>query len=111
MDCIFCKIIEGSIPCNRVYEDDMVIAFHDIEPHAPVHVLIVPKRHTQSAMTLDGGDYEYLTAMFKAAKEVAKKLNVDESGFRLLLNTGADVGQTVPHIHMHLLGGKQMLDF
>ncbi|MEG1560649.1 MAG: histidine triad nucleotide-binding protein [Clostridia bacterium] len=111
MDCIFCKIINGEIPSKKVYENDFVFAFYDIEPHAPIHILIVPKCHTESVLTLNIDEYNYISEMFKAAKLIANDLHLEKNGFRLVLNTGSDGGQTVMHIHMHLLAGKKFLDF
>ena len=105
-DCIFCKIANGEIPAARVYEDDDVLAFPDINPVAPVHVLIIPKKHYATTMDIADKAPELLVAMFRASTEVAKKKNVDKSGFRLILNTNADGGQEVFHVHMHLLGGE-----
>lgn len=104
-DCLFCKIVRGEIPSARVYEDDKVIAFRDIDPKAPVHVLIVPKKHFKSIME---ADHETLLALTDAAKKLAAELGVAEKGFRLVINTGADGGQTVPHLHIHLLGSREL---
>jgi len=106
-DCLFCKILGGGISSEKVYEDEMVYAFNDIDPKAPVHVLIIPKAHAESIMDMEGkGDY--LEAMFAAAREIAREKGIDEKGFRLVINTGDDGGQTVHHLHMHMLGGRQM---
>ena len=107
-DCIFCKIAAGTIPCKKAYEDEFVLAFHDISPQAPVHVLIIPKRHIESVAKLAPEDDAVLCAMFHAAQKLAAELNVSESGFRVVLNTGKDGGQSVPHLHMHLLGGRSL---
>ncbi len=105
MDCLFCSIAEGKIPSNKVFEDDKVIAFHDIDPKAPVHVLIIPKMHMDNVLELD--DAEIMCAMYHAVREIVAKLNI-ENGFRLVINTGADGGQTVAHLHMHLLSGRSL---
>ena len=105
-NCIFCKIIKGEIPCSKVYEDDKVLAFNDINPEAPVHVLIVPKTHIQSIMDLNDDGYLLIGHVFKIASKLAKDLNIDEKGFRVVNNIGKNGGQTVPHIHFHLLGGR-----
>lgn len=107
-NCLFCKIIAGEIPSQKVYEDDHVLAFRDIDPKAPVHVLIIPKKHFGSVMDLGDADAEYLEAMTHAAQEIARKEGLDETGFRLVINTGEGGGQTVPHLHMHLLGGRAL---
>ncbi len=103
--CVFCKIIAGEIPAQKVYEDERVLAFHDIEPHAPVHVVIIPKKHVPNCMVLQEGD---LAGILDAVQEVARRMNVTDSGFRLVMNCGKDAGQTVEHVHIHLLGGKQL---
>ncbi|WP_372996702.1 histidine triad nucleotide-binding protein [Lutispora sp.] len=107
-DCIFCKIVKGEIPCSKVYEDDKVLAFNDINPEAPVHVLIVPKTHVQSIMDLKEDEYQLIGHVFKVTSKIAKDLKVDEKGFRIVNNIGEDGGQTVPHVHFHLLGGRAL---
>ncbi|OEH86150.1 histidine triad nucleotide-binding protein [Desulfuribacillus stibiiarsenatis] len=107
-DCIFCKIIEGQIPSKKVYEDDMVYAFHDISPAAPVHILLIPKKHISSAMELELADMEYVKQIHLAAQKIAKQLGIDEKGFRIVNNCGKDGGQTVSHLHYHLLGGRNL---
>lgn len=105
-NCLFCKIANGDIPSNKVYEDEAVLAFRDIAPEAPEHVLIIPKKHYANVMALD--DDALLAKMFAAARKVAKTVGVEESGFRLVINTGKDGGQTVEHLHMHLLGAREL---
>jgi histidine triad (HIT) family protein len=105
-DCLFCKIVNGDIPTDRIYEDDDVLAFPDINPAAPVHVLIIPKRHIATTLDLADEAPELAGAMMKAAAEVARKKNIDKSGYRLIYNTNADGGQEVFHVHMHVLGGE-----
>lgn len=107
-DCLFCKIADGRIPSDRVYEDDEVVAFRDIDPQAPVHVLVIPRRHIESADALTAADAATVMAMFAAAQRVARALGVAESGYRLVTNIGADAGQSVPHLHLHLLGGRSL---
>lgn len=108
-DCIFCKIIRKEIPSEVVYEDEAVIAFKDIAPKAPVHVLVVPKQHVEPyERGFKEAEAEILGAMFHAAEEVAKKTGVDRSGYRLIVNVGPDSGQEVPHLHMHVLGGRKI---
>ena len=108
MDCIFCKIASGEMNSSKVYENDSVFAFDDIRPLAPVHVLIIPKRHIENAAALPPQDADVMTAMFKAAIEVASIKGIKESGFRIITNSGIDSGQEVYHFHLHLLGGKQL---
>ena len=105
--CIFCKIIAGEIPSNKVFEDDKVLAFYDIEPQAPVHVVIIPKEHITSANAITAENSSVIAHIFEVIPEIAKKLDVFESGYRIINNCGADGGQTVPHIHFHMMGGRQ----
>ncbi|EPR10830.1 histidine triad nucleotide-binding protein [Ruminiclostridium papyrosolvens] len=107
-DCIFCKIINGEIPSKKVYETDKVYAFHDINPEAPVHVLIVPKEHISSHNELNHENVDVMKDIHLAANEIAKQLGISESGYRLINNCGADAGQTVFHLHYHLVGGTAM---
>ena len=102
-DCLFCKIVAGEIPSKKVYEDDLFYAFDDIEPEAPVHTLIVPKQHDDNLQ--DNVPAEVLGKMMAAIPEIAKIKGVDESGFRLILNTGPDSAATVGHLHVHIMGG------
>jgi len=104
-DCLFCKIISGEIPSTRVYEDDYVCAFRDISPQAPVHILIVPKKHITSAADVDATNSLYVAKCYEAIAEIAKGEGL-EGGFRVITNSGADGGQTIFHLHFHLLGGK-----
>lgn len=107
-NCIFCKIIRGELPSTKVYEDDKVCAFKDIYPEAPVHILIVPKAHITSVMELDESNAGVLADIHLAAKKIAVKLGISESGFRLISNCGPDSGQTIFHLHYHLVGGVHM---
>lgn len=107
-DCLFCKIIRGEIPSDKVYENELVYAFSDIDPQAPVHVLIVPKKHMQSVLEAGGENASCMEAMMEAARHIVKEVGLEENGFRLVLNTGKDGGQTVDHLHMHLLGGRAL---
>ena len=104
--CIFCMIANGEIPSKIVYENDLVVAFDDLHPQAPVHTLVVPKAHYQDIA--DGVPAQTMAAIFAAACEVARIKGIDESGFRIISNKGADAGQTVPHFHVHVLGGRKM---
>ncbi len=109
-DCIFCKIINGDIPCTKVYEDDAVLAFDDIQPMAPVHVIIIPKKHIATLMDVDTDQEVISRQLFTAAQKVAKIKNVAVGGFRTVVNYNADGGQIVFHLHMHLLGGRKLED-
>ena len=106
---IFSKIIRKEIPADIVFENEFILAFKDINPKAPVHVLIIPKEEISTVTELNGKeDAEMLGQLFAAANEIAKAMNIDKDGFRLVLNCGKDGGQEVNHLHMHLLGGRQM---
>ena len=108
-DCIFCRIAAGEIPAQKVFEDDRVIAFKDLSPKAPVHVLIVPKKHIQSVAHFTATDSELAAHIFiDVVPKLADELGVADGGFRLVMNTGDDGGQTVNHLHVHLLGGRKM---
>ena len=104
-DCIFCKIVKGEIPCTKVYEDDMTLAFNDISPQAPLHVVVIPKKHVANILEASE-DKELVAAVTHAVCEVAKTLDVDKNGFRTVANTGHDGGQSVGHFHFHVLAGK-----
>ncbi|MCG1012707.1 histidine triad nucleotide-binding protein [Tepidanaerobacter sp. GT38] len=106
MDCVFCKIINKEIPAKIAYEDDQVIAFHDINPQAPIHLLIIPKKHIASIMEIDEENGGLLKEIVRVAQNLAKENNIDKKGFRLVVNTGEEGGQTVQHLHFHLLGGR-----
>jgi histidine triad (HIT) family protein len=106
MECIFCQIIEGKIPTQKVYETDLVIVIRDINPHAPVHNLIIPKKHIVDLNKVNSSDKEILADILFTAKKVAEIEKIAESGYRLITNTGKNGGQLVPHLHFHLLGGK-----
>jgi len=106
MDCVFCKIIKKEIPAKVAYEDDQVIAFHDVNPQAPIHLLIVPKKHIASIMEIDDENSTLLNKIARAAQNLARENNIDKKGFRLVVNTGEEGGQTVNHLHFHLLGGR-----
>ncbi len=110
-DCIFCKIIAGEIPSKNVYKDELVTAFRDINPAAPTHILIVPNKHIDSANFLSAKDEPLIGHLFTVAKDLAKQEGIAERGYRLTMNTNAEGGQTVFHIHLHLLGGRQMKGF
>ena len=107
MDCIFCKIAAGEIPCNKAYEDDQVLAFYDLDPKAPTHILIIPKEHIGSALEITPENSGIIAHIYEVAAKLAKDLKL-EKGFRIVNNCGEDGGQTVQHLHFHLLGGRAM---
>jgi len=106
-DCIFCKILDGDIPSNRVYEDEYCIAFHDVQPAAPVHLLVIPRKHISSLDALTPQDQELMGHIMTRIPEIARNQGLDQ-GYRTVVNTGEQGGQTVFHIHFHILGGRQM---
>ncbi len=106
MDCIFCKIVAGEIPSDILYQDEEVIAFRDINPIAPTHLLIVSKKHIPSLLHLTDAEAPLVGHMVKVANQLAREHGVAESGYRLAINCGKEGGQLVPHLHMHLLGGR-----
>lgn len=108
MDCLFCKIIAGEIPSTKVYEDDNVYGFLDIEPQAPVHIILVPKQHVASANELTEEHTEEIGKIFLAAAKIAKEQGFAEAGYRIVNNCGEDGGQTVSHLHFHLLAGRNL---
>ena len=107
MDCIFCKIARNEIPSKKLYEDDEIVAFNDLEPQAPVHVLIIPKAHISSANEITTENSEIVGKIFMVAAKIAKEQSLDK-GYRIVNNCGEDGGQTVQHLHFHLLGGRKM---
>lgn len=109
MDCIFCKIIEGSIPSAKVYEDETVYAFRDINPMAPVHVLVVPKKHLASMDEVNAGNSKFVAAVFEAIPKIAAAEGL-KNGYRVISNCGEDGCQSVKHLHFHILGGKKLPD-
>jgi len=108
MSCIFCKIIAGDIPADVVYEDEHVFAFHDINPQAPVHIVLIPKAHIDNILAAQESDAETLGQLLLSAAHVAKLGGIAESGFRVVVNAGPDAGQSVDHIHLHILGGRKL---
>lgn len=103
-DCIFCRIVKKNIPSSIVYEDEKILAFNDIAPQAPVHIIVIPKEHTASITELK--DYSILGDLYKIINRLAAEEGIDKSGFRVVVNHGKDSGQAVPHLHFHLLGGR-----
>ena len=108
MDCIFCKIAAGEIPSNFVHKDDEILAFRDINPIAPTHILIVPKRHIGSLLDLTDEDLPMMARMVKIANDLARKEGIADRGYRLVINTGKEGTQLVQHLHLHLIGGRQL---
>ena len=106
--CIFCEIVAGRIPAKVAYQDDDVLAFHDINPQGPVHVLVIPKRHITSLLDLEPGDDETVGRLVRQARDLASSLGLSERGFRLVFNCGDDAGYSVYHIHAHLVGGRKL---
>ncbi len=107
-DCVFCKIVAGTIPSDAVYRDDRVLAFRDIHPAAPVHILIIPMEHITGVRDIDEAKAGLLGHMMMVANKLAKDNGVAERGYRLVINSGPEGGQVVPHLHMHLLGGRPL---
>lgn len=106
MDCVFCKIAEGSIPSKKVYEDEQVLAFLDIEPKAPVHILVIPKQHIEGAGAIDAKNAAVVAHIFEVIAHIAKQEKI--GNFRVVTNNGPAAGQTVPHLHFHILAGKTL---
>jgi len=109
-DCIFCKIVRGEIPCRKVYEDEQVLAFDDIHPMAPVHVIVIPKDHIPTLMDIPSERMAIVAAMASVGQQVARLKGVAEKGFRVVFNCNPEGGQVVFHLHMHVLGGRQLED-
>ena len=108
MSCIFCKIINGEIPSTKVYEDDKVVAFNDINPVAPMHVLAIPKKHYESILEIDDNDMDIIGHIHKVIKQIVTEKGYDKTGFRIINNCGDDGCQEVKHIHFHILAGKKL---
>jgi histidine triad (HIT) family protein len=104
-NCVFCRVISGEFPSEKLYEDDVLMVIKDVSPAAPDHVLILPKKHTANIMKTSK---KTIVAMFDKVPEIVKRLGIEKSGFRLIINTGEDGGQTVSHTHIHVLGGREM---
>jgi len=107
-DCLFCSIVEGTIKANIVYQNDLVVAFNDIGPKAPVHVLIIPRKHIVGVLDVTLDDGAVIAEIFQVAARLAREFGIADSGFRVVVNSGPDSGQSVFHLHYHLLGGRQM---
>ncbi len=108
MSCIFCKIVNGEIPSKKIYEDDKVLAFNDISPEAPVHFLVIPKEHIQSVNDLTEKNSEIISHIFLVINKLVRELNINETGYRIVNNCGKDGGQTVDHMHFHVLGQRDL---
>ncbi len=107
-DCLFCKIIKGEIPSTKVYEDEEILAFRDIHPVAPVHILVIPKKHISSLIDLNEEDEILVGKIYTIINKIAKQEQINEKGFRVVVNCGEDGGQEVKHLHFHLIGGKKL---
>ena len=107
-NCSFCKIVKGEVPSEKVYEDDKVLAFKDINPATPIHVLVIPKKHYENVLDVKEEDKEIIADIFQAINKIAEKLGVEKDGFRIISNCGKDAGQEVMHLHFHLLGGRKL---
>ncbi len=110
MDCIFCQIVAGKIPADIVYQNEEIIAFNDVQPQSPKHILIIPKSHINSLADVSRDQQGLMGRLILCAKELAEKENISTSGYRLTINCGTDGGQVVPHLHIHLLGGRKLSD-
>ncbi len=108
MDCIFCQIAAGALPADRVYEDDDTLAFPDLRPRAPQHLLVIPKRHVESLASTQDDDWAAVAACLRTVQRVARDRGLEEGGYRVVANIGSDGGQTVNHLHWHVLGGRLM---
>lgn len=108
-NCIFCRIIEGEIPASIVYEDELAVAFRDVNPQAPVHLLVIPREHVESLNDVGRSDEQTLGHLLRVAARVANEAGLSESGYRTVINTGADGGQSVFHLHVHVLGGRPLM--
>ena len=108
MDCLFCRIIAGEIPSDKVYEDEDLFAFRDIDPKAPTHILVIPKMHIQSVNQIDKDNADLISKAYLVLKKLAEEESIQQSGYRIVVNTNEDGGQTVGHLHFHLLGGRSL---
>lgn len=107
-DCIFCKIIKGEIPSSKIYEDEEILAFKDINPVAPIHILVIPKKHIESLAKMQEGDEAIIGKIYKVINKIAEEQGVKEKGYRVITNCGKDGGQAVGHLHFHLLAGTKL---
>lgn len=109
-DCIFCKIIKGDIPADKVYEDDEILAFKDINPAAPIHMLVIPKKHITNLLEIETEDEILITKIYKVINKIVNDMNIEKDGFRVIVNCGRDAGQEVMHLHFHILAGEKFGD-
>lgn len=109
-DCLFCKIVRNEIPSEKIYEDDEIMAFKDINPAAPIHFLVVPKKHIQDLLHVEDKDFQLIAKMHKAINYIVKEQGIAPNGFRMIVNCGKDSGQEVMHLHFHILAGKKLGD-
>lgn len=107
-DCVFCKIIKGEIPSEKVYEDEEVLAFKDIQPAAPIHILVIPKKHIENLLEVKEEDSYLIAHIYQVINKIAKDMNIEKEGFRVIVNCGKDAGQEVMHVHFHLLAGRKL---
>lgn len=107
-DCLFCKIIKGEVPSNKVYEDEEFLAFHDINPAAPIHILVIPKKHIKSVAELEKEDEALMGKLFTVINKIAEQEGFKEDGYRIINNCGKNGGQEVMHLHFHILGGREL---
>ena len=107
-DCLFCKIVRGEIPSTKVYEDEEIVAFNDIEPVAPIHILVVPKKHIVSLAHMEDGDEVLVGKIYKVINKIAEEKGFKQEGYRVIVNCGKDAGQEVMHLHYHLLAGRKL---
>ena len=107
-DCVFCKIIKGEIPSEKVYEDDEILAFKDIQPAAPIHILVIPKKHIENLLEVKGQDSYLIGKIYQTINKIAKDMKIEKDGFRVIVNCGKDAGQEVMHLHFHMLAGRKM---
>ncbi len=107
-NCLFCKIIKGEIPCNKVYEDEEILAFHDINPAAPIHILVIPKKHITSLAHLEKEDEAIVGRIYGVINQIAEEQSFKQDGYRVIVNCGKNGGQEVMHLHFHILGGKPL---
>ncbi len=107
-DCLFCKIIKGEIPCQKVYEDDEILAFHDINPAAPIHILVIPKKHIDCVAHISKEDESLVGKIYGVINKIAKQQGFKEEGFRVIVNSGENGGQEVMHLHFHVLAGRKL---
>ena len=107
-ECLFCRIVSKKVPAKIIYEDERILAFEDINPQAPVHALVIPKKHISTTLDIEGEDNEIIGHLFQTAGKIAKEKGIAERGFRLVVNTNQEAGQTVYHVHIHILGGRHM---